>query len=85
MQSNLKSYNVYFKCVFWRQFGRILILYTKEVWYLLWPCFSFWCVSGLPKPKEQPFHFIKKQFLSVLDFVHWEMNIISYPIKRLNK
>ena len=41
-------------------------------------------VTLLLNPKEQPFCFIeKKKFLSILDLIHWEMNKISYPIKRL--
>ena len=69
---------------FWRQLDRLFILYKREVWNKLGPCFNSLCASSLPNLKEQPFCFIKSSSLN-LDFIHWEMNRISNPIKRLEK
>ena len=44
--------------------------------------FNFLCDSFI-KPKKAAVLFYKKWFLSILDLIHWEMNKISYPIKRL--
>ena len=44
VQFNLKSYNVYFKCVFWRQSGRFLICTQRKFGINL----ALVSVSGVP-------------------------------------
>ena len=63
------------------QFSRILVLYRREVLYKAGPCFNFSYEYSI-KPKRAAILFDKTYFLSILDFVHWEMNKISYSIKR---
>ena len=80
VQYNLKPYNVYFKCV-WQN----LDFLHKRSLVLIWHLFHFLVCRQSAKAKRAAILFKKKQFISSLDFVYWKMNIISYPIKRLEK
>ena len=67
-----KVLQFYLACVFYRQLGRILILYTREVGINLALVLLFVCLQSANPQKSS--HFFFKVVLSILDFIHWDMN-----------